>query len=97
MCDRLVGLPEVNLLAVVDQPDTARVVHVESRPIRVWLYGLRDAGMSEGRPSVMLADLPGFGRPARLVWRKHRWRCHEPTRPHGPWTDVDDRIAAPRS
>lgn len=30
-------------------------------------------------------------RPARLVWRRHRWRC-----PVGSWTGQDPRIAASR-
>jgi transposase len=30
----------------------------------------------ERRP-VEIRDLPGFGRPARLVRRKRRWRCRE--------------------
>lgn len=29
----------------------------------------------QGASEVRLADLPVFGRPVRLVWRKRRWRC----------------------
>ena len=46
------------------------------------------------RSPVELVDLACFGRPARLVWRKHRWCCPdrdcpmstapEPRRPPGP-------------
>jgi zinc-finger of transposase IS204/IS1001/IS1096/IS1165 len=50
-------------------------------------HGVRD---------VELVDLPVFGRPARLVWRKHRWRCPTCRR---NWTEQDrtgpaDRLGA---
>ncbi len=48
------------------------------------------------RPEVELVDLPVFGRQARLMWRKHRWSCAEPSCPVGSWTAEDARIAAPR-
>ena len=43
-----------------------------------------------------LVDLPVFGRPARLVWRKHRWSCPDAACPLGSFTATDVRIAAPR-
>lgn len=48
------------------------------------------------RPPVELVDLPCFGRPARLVWRKHRWCCPRSGCSVGSWTGHDRRIAAPR-
>ncbi len=45
---------------------------------------------------VALVDLPAFGRPARLVWRKHRWSCVAPTCPVGSWTEEALSIAASR-
>jgi len=45
---------------------------------------------------VELADLPAFGRPARLVWCKHRWRCLNPGCSVRSWTGEDRRIAASR-
>ena len=32
---------------------------------------------SKGYRSVVLVDLPAFGRPVRLCWRKRRWTCRE--------------------
>lgn len=46
---------------------------------------------------VELVDLPCFGRPARLGWRKHRWSCRQEVCPAGSWTHIDTRIAAPRA
>ncbi len=48
------------------------------------------------RPEVELVDLPVFGRQARLMWRKHRWSCADPSCPVGSWTGEDGRIAAAR-
>ena len=33
---------------------------------------------SKGYRSVVLVDLPAFGRPVRLRWRKRRWTCPNP-------------------
>ena len=43
--------------------------------------------------NMALVDLPAFGRPAVLVWRKRRWRCLEPDCEAGTWTEVVERIA----
>ena len=95
MCELLVGLPDVIVTAVEDRPDGPIVVHVEARLERAWCVrcGAR-AGVKQ-RPVVELVDLPCFGRPARLAWRKHRLCCREPLCPAGSWTYVDERIAAP--
>lgn len=52
--------------------------------------------MVKDRPLVELVDLAAFGRPARLVWRKHRWARSDPTCPIGMWTGQEPRIAAAR-
>jgi transposase len=72
MCERLVGLPDVTVLAVDDQPDQPIRVHVEQRVERPACSACAAPAWSKGRPSVELVDLPCFGRPARLVWHKHR-------------------------
>jgi hypothetical protein len=48
------------------------------------------------RSSVELADLPCFGRPARLVWHKRRWSCPTAGCPTGSWTEDVPAIAASR-
>jgi hypothetical protein len=39
MCELLVGLPDVNVLAVDDQPDGPIVVHIEARREPAWCRG----------------------------------------------------------
>jgi hypothetical protein len=75
MCALLVGLPDVNVLAVDDERGAPIVVVVESRLDGAWCAECGCRAQVKDRPDVMLVDLPCFGRPARLVWRKHRWRC----------------------
>jgi transposase len=96
MCARLVGLPDVTVLAVDDQPAEPIRVHLESRPEPAWCRACAVRARVKDRPVVELIDLACFGRPSRLVWHKHRWRCPEPRCPVGSWTHVDERIAAPR-
>ncbi len=48
------------------------------------------------RPPVVLVDLPAFGRPARLVWRKYRGSCQSPACAVGSWTEEALSIAAAR-
>ena len=52
--------------------------------------------MIKDRPSVELVDLPCFGRPARLVWRKRRWSCPDAVCAMRSWTEELREIAAPR-
>jgi transposase len=45
---------------------------------------------------VELVDLAAFGRPARLVWHKHRWTCPAIECETGSFTETADHIAAAR-
>jgi transposase len=73
MCALLVGLPDVVVVGVGDWPSWLRVVVTidAERPT----CGCGGAVHRHGVRVVVLVDLPVFGRPARLVWRKQRWRC----------------------
>jgi transposase len=42
---------------------------------------------------VDIRDLPCFGRPARLVWMKRRWRCIDADCPVKTWTEGTDHVA----
>jgi zinc-finger of transposase IS204/IS1001/IS1096/IS1165 len=72
MCALLVGLPDVTVVGVGEWPHWLRIVIVtEVGPslccgVLAHRHGVRE---------VELVDLPVFGRPARLVGRKQRWRC----------------------
>ncbi len=71
-----VGLgADVEVVAVDDRRSGPLVVRVRLAGARP-ACGLCDGRVwSKGSRQVRLADLPAFGRPARLVWDKRRWRC----------------------
>lgn len=97
MCELLAGLPEVNVVAVEDRADGAIVVHVESRRDQWWCPVCEVRARVKQLPVVELFDVPRFGRPARLAWRKHRLVCGEASCPMGSWTHTDERITAPKT
>src|SRR3954452_10910149 len=96
MCEVLVGLPDVTVVGVVDVAGLPVEVHIEQRVLRPSCAGCESPAVVKDRPRVELADLPCFGRPARLVWCKHRWACPRRSCPVGSWTGEDARIAGPR-
>lgn len=98
MCALLVGLPDVNVLAVDDDdPATPLRVHVETTADTVGCAACGTRARVKDRRSVALVDLPGFGRPVVLVWHKRRWCCVEPDCSTATFTETDRRIAAPRA
>ena len=96
MCELLVGLPEINVLGVVDETDEMLQVHIETRVDRSGCGRCGVVARVKERPVVVLVDLPCFGRPTRLMWHKRRWSCLESSCPTGSWTEEDLRIGAAR-
>ena len=96
MCELLVGLPEVNVLGIDDVAGDPLRVHIEVRSGRPGCAGCGVFAHVKDRPVVELVDLPCFGRPTRLVWHKHRWRCPEASCSTTSWIGEELRIGAPR-
>jgi hypothetical protein len=61
MCERLVGLPDVTVLAVDDRPGQPIGVHVEQRNRRPACDACGSVAVVKDRPVVVLVDLPCFG------------------------------------
>jgi transposase len=95
MCELLVGLPEVDVLDVIDRDDQL-VVTVATRGSRPHCPGCGGPVTVKDRAEVSLADLPCFGRSTVLVWRKVRWSCPSPTCGVVSFTEQAPAIAAPR-
>jgi hypothetical protein len=49
---------------------------------------------AQDRMPVAVRDLPCFGRLARLVWIKRRWRCRQPQCAAKTWTEHSDHVDA---
>ena len=75
----LVGLGDVDLVGIDDLGEGAPLeVVIRSRKARPSCEGCGGSVWSKGYRSVVLVDLPAFGRPVRLRWRKRRWMCPNP-------------------
>ena len=89
----LVGLKDVRVLHYRRAgPDVELMIEQVVNDIRCPSCGGR-AEIKE-RPVVRYVDLPVYGVPMRLAWRKHRMRCRHPRCPRRSWVLSDHRIAA---
>jgi transposase len=91
LAERLLGLPGLRVLEVAEGPEEL-VVTVESTAT---LVGCGRCGLraeAQGRARVDVRDLSCFGRPARLVWHKRRWRCREPLCDAKTWTESSEHV-----
>ncbi len=94
MCELLVGLPDVNVLEVVET-DVGLRVKIETRGVRPGCVGCGGSVKVKDRDEVDHADLRCFGRPTVLVWRKIRWACAIGCGA-ASFTETAAAIAAPR-
>ena len=79
MCELLVGLGDVDLVGINDSGEGAPLgVVIGSRKPRPVCESCGGPVWSKGHRTVVLVDLPAFGRPVRLRWRKRRWTCPNP-------------------
>jgi transposase len=96
--------PTEILQALVGLKDVV-VVHYERRGSHVELMIEQVPGEVEcpschrraevkDRPVVHYVDLPVYGTPMSLAWKKHRMRCPDPACAKKSWTLEDHRIAA---
>jgi len=93
MCELLVGLPDVNVLGVIDEAGGPLIVRVETRGPTPGCPGCGRAADLKDRDEVTHVDLPVFGRQAKLRWLKRRWRCLHCDCAVRSWTETDDEIA----
>ncbi len=75
MCEKLVGLGDVDVVGVDDSGEGPLRVVIRSRKARPCCGACGGRVWSKGYRTAVLVDLPAFGRPVRLRWRKRRWTC----------------------
>jgi transposase len=91
--EALVGLKDVRVIAYVRRgPEVELMVEQVPRVIRCPTCGSR-AQVKE-RPVVRYVDLPVYGTPMSLAWKKHRMRCSNTACARRTWVLEDHRIAA---
>ena len=96
LAEALLGLDGFRVLDVDESP-AELVVTVETTADFVGCPSCGVRAEAQDRLRVDLRDLPCFGRPARLVWLKRRWRCVEADCPARTWTERHPRLFAPRA
>jgi transposase len=89
----LVGLKDVRVLAYLRRgPDVELMIEQRTGVVSCPACGQR-AQVKE-RPVVHYVDLPVYGAPMSLAWRKHRMRCVNRGCAKRTWVLSDHRIAA---
>ena len=90
-----VNLDGVRLIKI-DDDAVVPEVHIELEREVVGCATCGVVAVVKDRHPVTLVDLTMAGRKIVLVWNKRRFRCAEQGCPASTWTEVDERIAAPR-
>ena len=91
--EALVGLKDVRVVAYRRVgPDVELVI--EQTAVQRVCPTCGGWGQIKERPTVRYVDLPVYGQPMRLAWRKHRLICTGAQCVGGSWTSGDHRIAA---
>jgi transposase len=89
----LVGLKNVRVLAYTRRGPQVEL-RIEQDDIVQFCPVCGAFAQVKDRPVVRYVDLPVFGTPMVLAWRKHRLRCPQQACPGTSWTLGDHRIAA---
>jgi transposase len=91
--EALVGLKDVRVLAYRRTgPDVELLI--EQVEVAPFCPSCGARAQVKDRPVVRYVDLPVFGTPMTLAWRKHRFRCPHEGCSRKSWTVGDHRIAA---
>jgi len=97
-CDLHVGLERLHVIAVErDDGGGALTITVESQHGVMGCHGCGVVAHGHGRVEVRLIDAPAMGCAVRIIWRKRRWVCPEPTCPIRSFVEQDERIATARA
>ena len=93
LAEALLGLPGFRVLEVTEGPAEVVVV-VETVVELEGCGGCGTRAVAHERKPISVRDLACFGRPARLVWRKRRWRCPEPRCERKTWSERSEHLDA---
>ncbi len=86
LAEALLGLDGFRVLEVTETPAEV-VITVETTTEIAGCSACGVRAEAQDRVRVDIRDLPCFGRPARLVWMKRRWRCVDIDCEAKTWTE----------
>jgi transposase len=89
----LLGLDGFRVLAVNESVDEL-VITIETDADLVGCARCGVRAEAQDRMPIAIRDLACFGRPARLVWNKRRWRCVEQACDAKTWTEHSEHVDA---
>jgi transposase len=78
----------------VEETASELLIRIETTADLVGCPGCGVVATAQDRMAVAYRDLAAFGRPARLVWRKRRWRCAEPLCSVRTWTESSNAFSS---
>ena len=93
LADALLGLSGFRVLEVRENPDEL-VIEMETTADRAACVRCGTWAEPHERKPVEVRDLPFGGRPARLVWRKRRWRCVDIDCEAKTWTETSEHVSS---
>ena len=89
----LVGLKDVRVIQLARLGPLVELM-IEQVVGDILCPACRGPARVKERPVAVYTDLPVYGVPMRLAWKKHRMRCAQPSCPKKTWVVTDHRIAA---
>ena len=92
LAEKMLGLAGLRVLEVEEGVGEV-VVRVESTKLKAFCPSCRRRAQAQDRVEVYLRDAHCFGRPARLVLVKRRWRCRRSGCARKTWTEKIAGIA----
>lgn len=93
VAEAMLGLPGFRVLAVAESAAEV-VIRIETDACLVDCAVSGVVAVAQDRMSVECRDLAAFGRPARLVRVKRRWRCEERRCEAKTWTEESTSFSA---
>ena len=94
LAEAFLGLDGFRVLTVMEGP-AEMVVTIETLADWAGCSGCGVRAEAHDRLRVDIRDLLCFGRPARLVWLKRRWRCRQVDCEARTWTEQVAQVAGP--
>ena len=91
LAEAILGLDGFRILGVHETAEEL-IINIETKSTVVGCPSSGVTAQAKDRMRVDIRDLPCFGRPARLVWMKRRWRCSDGNCEAKTWTETTEHV-----